>query len=199
MALIQVFAKPPVKGQVKTRLIPDLGESVATTIYRYCLDYTLNMVRQSELNYQVWLSEDSNDPIFQGEAYCLQQGDNLGSRMYHAINSQLEQQAPGDSKIILIGTDCLDMTIKHLNQAIQTLCSHDIVLSPAFDGGFALIACRKIDSRIFTNVEWGSNSAFAQTLDNAQAMDYQVAILETIRDIDTLQDVNRYTELMSLI
>ena len=73
MALIQIFAKPPVEGKVKTRLIPDLGASVSTNIYHYCLDYTLNLVRQSGFDYQILLSEDSSDPIFQGEAYYLQQ------------------------------------------------------------------------------------------------------------------------------
>ena len=72
MALIQIFAKPPVEGNVKTRLIADLGVSVATDIYRYCLDYTLNLVRQSGFDYQLWLSEDSSDTIFQGEVCQLQ-------------------------------------------------------------------------------------------------------------------------------
>ena len=58
MPSIQVFAKPPVAGKVKTRLIANLGAPVAADIYRYCLDYTLNLVRQSGLDYQVWLSED---------------------------------------------------------------------------------------------------------------------------------------------
>ena len=199
MALILIFAKPPVKGKVKTRLIPDLGESAATEIYRYCLGYTLDLVRQSGLDYQIWLSGDSSDPIFQGEAYSLQQGVDLGSRMLQAISSQLQQQTSEMPKVILIGSDCLDMTIDHLQQAAEALCSHDIALMPALDGGYALIACRKIESQLFTNIEWGTGSVFEQTLKNARALNYQVSILETIRDIDTLQDVNHYAELKSLI
>ena len=199
MALIQIFAKPPVEGKVKTRLIPDLGESAATEIYRYCLDYTLNLVRQSGFDYQIWLSEDSSDPIFQGEAYYLQQGADLGSRMLQAISNGLKRQAADSPKVILIGSDCLDMTHDHLQQAVEALCSHDIALSPALDGGYALIACRRIESQLFTDVEWGSGSVFNQTLKNAQSLDYRVAILETVRDIDTLQDVNHYAELKHLI
>ena len=199
MALIQIFAKPPVAGKVKTRLIPDLGESVATEIYRYCLDYTLNLVRHSGLDYQIWLSEDSTDPIFQGEAYSLQQGPDLGSRMLQAISGQLQRQATPGAKVILIGSDCLDMSNTHLHQALEALGGHDIVLLPAFDGGYALIACGKIEAQLFAGVEWGSGSVFKQTLKNARALDYQVSILETIRDIDTLQDVNHYAELRPFI
>lgn len=199
MALIQIFAKPPVKGKVKTRLIADLGELVATDIYRYCLDYTLNLVRQSGLDYQIWLSEDSSDPIFQGEAYNLQQGTELGSRMLQAISSQLQRQTTDNPKIILIGSDCLDMTLDHFQQAIEALCSHDIALLPALDGGYALIACGKIESQLFADVDWSTASVFEQTLKNARTMEYRVSVLESVRDIDTLQDVNHYAELKSLL
>jgi rSAM/selenodomain-associated transferase 1 len=199
VALIQIFAKPPIAGKVKTRLIPDLGESVATEIYRYCLDYTLNLVRQSELDYQIWLSEDSNDPIFQGEAYSLQQGSDLGSRMLQAISSQLQQATSDIAKVILIGSDCLDITSHHLHQAAEALDGHDIALLPALDGGYALIACRKIEAPLFADVEWGTGNVFEQTLKNAKFLNYRVSILETVRDIDTLQDVNHYAELKPLL
>jgi len=199
MALIQIFAKPPVEGNVKTRLIADLGVSVATDIYRYCLGYTLNLVRQSGFDYQIWLSEESSDTIFQGEAYQLQRGAGLGSRMLQAIDQSLERSESGIRKVILIGSDCLDLTVDHFRQAIDALGNHDIVLLPTLDGGFALIACRKIDPQLFSEVKWGGSRVFEQTLGNARTLDYRVSILETIRDIDTLQDVNHYAELKSLV
>ena len=199
MALIQIFAKPPIAGKVKTRLIPDLGESVATEIYRYCLNYTLNLVRKSGFDYQIWLSENSNDPIFQGAAYSLQQGPDLGSRMLRAISSHLQQATPELAKVILIGSDCLDITNRHLHQAVDALGNHDIALLPALDGGYALIACRKIEAQIFADVEWGTGNVLEQTLKNARALNYRVAVLETVRDIDTLQDVNHYAELKPLL
>ena len=199
MAIIQIFARPPVKGQVKTRLIPDLGESVATDIYRYCLDYTLNLVRRSGLDYQIWLSEDSSDPIFRAETYILQHGATLGCRMLQAISSQLEQATGPAAKVILVGSDCLDITNEHLHKAVDALCDHDIALMPAVDGGYALIACRNIQAQLFSDVEWGTSRVFEQTLNNARALNYRVSILETVRDIDTLQDVNHYAELKSLM
>jgi len=198
-ALIQLFAKPPVKGKVKTRLIPELGESVATDIYRYCLDYTIGLVRQSRIDYQLWLSEESQDSIFQNLPYSLQQGNDLGSRMLSAITSRLEQNANENSGVILIGSDCLDLTAVHLQQAIDALRNHDLVLLPTFDGGYALIGCRRIDAELFAHVEWGQNRVLQKTLENAKSLNYRVSLLETVRDIDRLQDVNHYAELKSLI
>lgn len=198
-ALIQILAKPPVKGKVKTRLIPELGESIATDIYRYCLDYTLNLVRQSGIDYQLWLSEESQDPIFRNQPYSLQRGPDLGARMLSAIKSRLERDATENSGVILIGSDCLDLTPTHLQQAIDALRNHDIVFLPTFDGGYALIGCRRVNTELFANVEWGQNMVLQKTLENAKSLDYRVSLLETVRDIDTLQDVNHYAELRSLI
>jgi len=197
--LIQLFAKPPVRGKVKTRLIPELGESAATNIYRYCLDYTLRLVRRSGIDYQLWLSEESQDSIFRNQPYSLQQGTDLGSRMLSAIKSRLEQDANENSGVILIGSDCLDLTPTHLQQAIDALSNHDMVLLPTFDGGYALIACRRVDAELFANVEWGESMVLQKTLGNAKSLDYRVSLLETVRDIDRLQDVNHYAELKSLI
>ena len=199
MPLIQVFAKPPVEGKVKTRLIPSLGAQKATRIYHYCLQHTLDMVRRSGHPYQIWLSENSQDPVFRSEPYQLQQGDDLGVRMLQAIDSQLQKSSPLDKKVLLIGTDCLDLTEFHLQQAIEALSSHDLVLLPACDGGFALIGSRLIKAQLFNGVKWSSGEVFNQTVKNAQSLNYQVAILETVRDIDTLDDITHYPELLSLI
>ena len=197
--VIQLFAKPPVAGRVKTRLIPDLGQSLATDIYRYCLDYALRLVRETTIDYQIWLSEDSHDSLFAGESYYLQQGADLGSRMLSAIQSHLQRETTEASAVILIGSDCLDLTHDHLQQAIDSLYSHDLVLLPTFDGGYALIGCRRIDAKLFADIDWGQNKVLQQTLENARSLNYQVSVLETVRDIDTLQDVNHYAELRSLI
>ncbi len=199
MPLIQLFAKPPVEGKVKTRLIPDLGVAKATQVYRYCLQYTLDLVKQSGYRYQIWLTDKTRDSIFNAEPYHLQQGTNLGSRMWQAIDSQLREGKHTQSEILLIGSDCLDLNYFHFQQAISALSTHDIVLTPAHDGGFALIGCRVIDAQLFNRVKWGSNEVFIQTVNNAQSLGYQISILESVRDIDTLEDLSYYPELLSLI
>jgi hypothetical protein len=199
MALIQIFAKPPVEGKVKTRLIADIGEQKATRIYRYCLQYMLDLVRETGYGYQIWLSEDSCDPMFDGESYKLQQGSNLGSRMLQAIDSQLRENILADEKIVLTGSDCLDLTRIHFQQAFDALSTHDIVLAPAYDGGYALIGCRTIDAQLFKDVIWGGAEVLKQTVNNAQSLGYQISMLETVRDIDTLADLGYYPDLLALV
>ncbi|MDH5356586.1 MAG: TIGR04282 family arsenosugar biosynthesis glycosyltransferase [Gammaproteobacteria bacterium] len=197
MPLLQIFAKPPIEGKVKTRLIPDIGANGATRVYRYCLAFTLDLARSSTLHYEVWLSEAAETPLFDGLECRIQQGNDLGKRMYLALNHHL--QAYPNEPVLLIGSDCLDLTVHHLNQAIECLSTHDLVLLPSFDGGFAMIGCRVINQSLFDHVLWSSPLVLQQTLANAGKLGYRTHLLETVRDIDTLDDLNHYPALRGLI
>jgi len=174
MISVGIFAKPPVPGAVKTRLIPDIGADKATRVYRYCLEYTLAVVKQSGLDYQLFVSEVSNDPLFHEEDYSLQKGDDLGARMFHAFQDLLLRGSDG---ALIIGTDCLDITSMHLQEAARSLSDHELVLIPA----------------------WSSDQVFQQTVDNADHLNYRIKSHESIRDIDSLQDLEHYPELLALI
>ncbi len=197
MPLVQIFAKAPVEGKVKTRLIPQLGAARATEVYRYLLQFTLDLLHASTFDYQVWLAESSNLDIFRGENYRIQKGSNLGNRMVHALIDG-HNSNPGES-ILLIGSDCLDLTETHLIQANESLTQHDLVFLPSLDGGFAMIGCRNINRSIFDGVKWSSETVLQQALANAGKLNYRVDLLETVRDIDTLDDLNHYPQLRELI
>ena len=196
MITLGIFAKPPLPGIVKTRLIADIGAEKAARVYRYCLEYTLAVARQSGLDYQVFLTEESDDPLFQGEDYSLQKGADLGARMYHAFQQLLDRGSDG---ALIIGTDCLDLTSMHLQAAAQSLSDHELVLLPAIDGGYALIGCTGIDPALFDSLRWSSDQVYRQTAANARKLNYRVRSLESVRDIDTLQDLENYPELLALI
>ena len=194
--MLGIFAKPPRPGLVKTRLIPDIGADNAARVYRYCLEYTLRMARDSGIDYQLYLTEESDDELLRNEPSAIQRGDNLGTRMLNAINELLTRSPDG---AIIIGTDCLDIQTSHLQAAAQALASHELVLLPAVDGGYALIGCSKAEPALFDDVAWSSDRVLAQTLANAEKLRYRTSSLETVRDIDTLQDLELYPELLALI
>jgi len=196
MIPVGVFAKPPLPGLVKTRLLIDIGAAKATRVYRYCLEYTLEVARHSGLEYTVYLSQRYDEAPFNDEQYRLQRGEDLGARMYNALQDML---AEGLEAAIIIGSDCLDLGANQLQQAAQALASHELVLIPAADGGFALIGCREANPELFRSVRWGSGDVLEQTLANARRLDYRVSLLETVRDVDTLQDLEQYPELLALI
>ena len=74
MISVGIFAKPPYPGLVKTRLIPDIGSSKAARVYRYCLEYTLEVAQDSGLEYQLYLSETCDDALFQDDEHSVQKG-----------------------------------------------------------------------------------------------------------------------------
>jgi len=196
MIAVGIFAKPPYPGAVKTRLIPDIGSVKAARVYRYCLEYTLEVVRQSGLDYQLFLSEACDDAVFQEEEHSLQKGKDLGQRMYHAFAELLETASDG---ALIIGTDCLDLTPMHLQDAARSLADHELVLIPALDGGYALIGCTSIHPGLFRNLRWSTDQVYRQTIANAERLNYRIESLESVRDIDTLQDLEHYPELLALI
>ncbi len=196
MIKVGIFAKPPCPGLVKTRLIPDIGADKAARVYRYCLEYTLEVARESGLKFHLYLSEVCDEELFQYEEYSVQKGRDLGTRMFNAIRDLLVTSTDG---AIIIGSDCLDITPGHLLQAARALADHELVLLPTFDGGYALIGCSSVDPELFRNISWSSDQVLAQTLNCAEKLDYRVSLLETVRDIDTLQDLEQYPELLTLI
>ena len=196
MIPVGVFAKPPLPGLVKTRLVAEIGADKATRVYRYCLEYTLDLARHSGLDYQLYLSRECEEPLFQDEQYRLQRGGDLGARMINALRDMIDADTRA---AIIVGSDCLDLGAAHLQQAAQALSSHELVLAPAADGGFALIGCREANPDLFKSVAWSSDRVLEQTLANARTLGYRVCLLETVRDIDRLQDLEHYPELLALV
>lgn len=191
--LIQLFAKPPVSGQVKTRLIPHIGATAATAIFRHCLETSLELIKNSSFDAQIWLSEPSDHSLFAGMPVRLQQGQNLGERMYHAMSSGFHS---GYSKVILIGSDCLDLTQQLLQRVFNKLQQHDVVFIPAVDGGYVLIAAKEaISSEVFSNIQWGSDKVLVQSLERAMQCGIDTVILNPLRDIDRVEDLKHYAAL----
>ena len=196
MVSLGIFAKPPYPGLVKTRLIPEIGADSAALVYRYCLQHALNIANDSEIAHTVFLSEACDDALFRTVSCRMQQGVDLGARMLHAFEAMLSDDVEA---AIIIGSDCLDLDSSHLTQAAEALIEHEIVLQPAVDGGYTLIGCRRAEPELFVQVEWSSERVLQQTLVNADRLNYRVCLLETVRDIDRLQDLDHYPELLSLI
>lgn len=196
MIPVGVFAKPPLPGLVKTRLMADIGAAKATRVYRYCLEYALDVARHSGLDYTVYLSQETDEAPFNEEQYRLQKGADLGERMLNALRDLLGDETQA---AMIIGSDCLELGADRLQQAAQALSNHELVLIPAADGGFALIGCCEANPELFRSVRWSSSRVLEQTLANARRLRYRVSLLEPVRDVDTLQDLERYPELLALV
>lgn len=170
-SLIIIFAREPVAGKVKTRLIPALGADGAARLYQQLLDYTLsNTISAALAPVNLCITPESRKDYFNqlmlnhsaAAGSCElteQQGQDLGIRMYHALTLALKKY----SKAILIGTDCPFLSRADLKQAILALDANDMVFSPARDGGYVLVGAKKLVPEIFNNIEWGSERVMEQS------------------------------------
>lgn len=194
---LQLFAKPPVPGQVKTRLIPDIGADKAAAVYRHCLQANIELAKNSPFDFQIWLTEASDDALFDGVPVRYQQGRDLGERMLYALQNALREDF---RKVILIGSDCLDLSSGLLERVCQKLQQHELVLIPALDGGYVLIAvCAQVHPDLFEDIEWSSEQVLKQTLERAMRRGIDTLIMNPLRDIDRVEDLQHYAQLTQLL
>jgi uncharacterized protein len=194
-----VFSKAPVAGQVKSRLIPELGLQGAAALYQELLTKTLNTVINSGCSeIQLWVSGDMNHQFFtniknkQNVTLFEQKGEDLGSRMSHAFNSVLKKHPYA----VLIGSDCPSLQCSDLQKGMEYLENgKDVVIGPAEDGGYYLIGLRKNEPEIFSDIEWGEKTVFSETCMIIEDINLDVGLLAKRRDIDRPSDLHAYFKL----
>ncbi len=175
-------------GRVKTRLIPDLGVGGARRVHRQILVKTAKMLMANDAG-KVELCVTDESPLFRALAYrglsvTRQCDGDLGQRMFDAIATGLLRA----DRVVLVGSDCPQLSTDYIHAAIAALDNHDLVLGPALDGGYVLIAARRIHANLFRGVKWGSDQVLLQTLERARELGYSLKTLNTLRDVDTLAD-----------
>ena len=185
---ILVFAREPVAGKAKTRLIPALGEEGAARLARVMLGHALIEADAANLGPVELVGDPHPDdweaPI-SGVTTSAQAGANLGERMGEAVERTLAQA----ERVIVTGTDCPDLEAARIAEAANALETHDVVIIPATDGGYVLIGFARFDPAIFTGVEWGKGAVLAATLANIEAFGWTVWQSEPLADIDDPQDL----------
>lgn len=198
-ALTIVFAKAPREGEVKTRLIPLLGAEGAAALHRQLVHRTLVSATDAGLGpVELHAAPDVNDAFLQdnarrfGVALVAQHGADLGARLCNAFDDGLARHA----RVIIIGTDCPVLTPQHLHHAQTALVTHDAVLIPAEDGGYALIGLTRCDHQLFANIAWGSDTVLEATRDRLKSLKWCWHELETLWDIDRPEDYRRWSELL---
>ncbi|OZG74084.1 hypothetical protein BTA51_08220 [Hahella sp. CCB-MM4] len=195
VAFIQ-FAKRPIPGLVKTRLIPELGEEVATQVHETLLKRTLHTLVDSGLGaVQLWWDKAWDDKAYLAQlgvdgvfSTFSQEGDDLGERMYQALSTQLKTFR----KVILLGSDCPVLSASYLAQAILALDSADLVLGPSDDGGYVLIGAKSLTYATLKDTLWGTPSVMATTLQQAQWEGLRTQLLPELWDVDLPEDYRRW-------
>jgi hypothetical protein len=192
---LQQFARFPSPGQVKTRLHAALSAGEACAVHEALLLQTARTLTASGLGAaELWLDcTDAHETLIEAERIgmqgpFLQAGDDLGARMYNALRDGLTRAA----SVVLVGSDCPDLSAGYLSAAFAALESEDVVLGPADDGGFVLIGCRRLRPGMFEGVVWGGGDVLKATRRALQSEGLHSAVLNTLYDVDTPEDLLRW-------
>lgn len=191
---VLVFAKAPVAGQVKTRLIPVLGAERACGLHQELVERTLRRLLPFRDALELWCAPDASHGFFAqlGAHFDIplheQQGDGLGERMHHATTDALGRAG----KAVLVGTDAPMLDHTMIAAACAALDTHDAVFAPAEDGGYALVGLRNAMPIIFQDMPWGSDEVMASTRERLAATGAAWHELPTVWDLDRPEDLQRY-------
>ncbi len=186
--VLMVFVRNAVLGKVKTRLAATMGEQKALEIYLNLLLYTRNITKEISAQKVVYYSDklEENDAwLSEGFEQKIQRGSDLGERMKNAFQ---EQFAAGFSKVIIIGSDCLELTSDIIENAFSILDYKDVVLGPAADGGYYLLGMKKLHPSLFGNKIWGCDTVMAATIQDIINDELSFELLPILNDIDEERD-----------
>ncbi len=190
---ILIFAKAPIPGEVKTRLIPAIGAERAAMLHAALVERALETASSTGHEVELCCTPDASHSFFHECAEdfdCMlsEQGDgDLGVRMRAAIEDVL---ADFDF-VVIVGADCPSVTPRHIKQAIAALVEHDMALIPAEDGGYVLIAARRVSASMFDGIDWGTGSVLAQQRKALKLAGLSFVELETLWDVDRPEDLVR--------
>lgn len=186
-----VFVKNRKPGTVKTRLASSIGNKAALDVYSKLVEIT--SAAASEVDVKRLVSYSGN--VEKGDAFDdklfdknIQSGDDLGTRMLNAFDKAF---ADGNRKVVLIGSDCPEISAKIIQNAFQKLDDADCVFGPASDGGYYLIGLRKRIPQLFKEMEWSVETVLDESRKRLESLSVHYNLLPVLNDIDNLEDLKK--------
>ncbi len=187
---IVVFARFPVPGMCKTRLIPAIGPDGAAALHKRLVEQCVAAMRATGHRVEVrttgaeatafadWLGDDI---VF------VDQGDgDLGDRLARAAEPY---------PVIFIGADAPDLSAERLIAAAKALEGAPAVIGPAEDGGYYLLGLNAPAPWLFNDMTWGIETVFDETMRRFAAHGVAPTVLEPLADLDRPEDLARWPHL----
>jgi len=189
--LLIMFIKNSIPGKVKERLVQDIGNDRALDVYISMLEHIRKVTGKLPFDKAVYYSDfiETND-IFNAEDYdkYLQSGtdqpDKLKNAFSHAFSS-------GYRRVVIICSDCFELTHSHVVDAFEALRDVDTVLGPSADGGLYLFGMRKFLPVVFGSEPVDPDNIFLDTLLGWKKNNISFHLLETLSDINTYSDLRK--------
>ena len=200
MNAIIIFAKYPELSKVKTRLAKDIGKQKALKIYKILLNNTITKLtpKKNNANYKIYIAytpinkKKEFQKIFPNIKLIPQTGKTLGERMHQIFKKILKKYKTW----LIIGSDIPTINKTAINKTIKQLKNNDVVIGPAYDGGYYLIGMKK-PINIFSNIHWSTKKVLQETINKTKQNKLTYYLISKKRDIDTIQDLNKYCAIIN--
>lgn len=187
-----IFIKNPELGKAKTRLAQSVGPERALEIYQALLGHTRQLAQavdaQRMLFYSAFVDQQDQWPNSDFAKY-LQASGGLGERMSAAFAQAF---AETDGPVLIIGSDCAQLTPAIVQQGINALETHDFVIGPAEDGGYYLLGMKAFHPEVFQDIAWSTEEVLPQTLEIIKTKDWSHSLLPVLSDIDYEEDWEKH-------
>lgn len=202
-AAIVLYARVPRAGEVKTRLIPWLGDEGALRLHLALLEDSLRLLRAGARDAGATPFLAFSEPWEPGpEAECAalaaeaaglqrrpQSGGDLGERLTRTFRDLTRE---GYRHVVVLGSDSPTLPDTILPSAFAALRGETgVVLGPTDDGGYYLVGSTRPVPPIFAGIPWSTTRVLDATLDAARRAGAPVVLLRRWYDIDTPADLER--------
>ncbi len=188
---VLVVAKAPVPGRSKSRLVPPLSAGQAADLHRALLLDTLDACRAEIEDVRI-LCADPGDADALAELagadtpLVVQEGRGLERALAGGIAAHVRR-----GPVAMVSSDIPGLPSGSLREALAALDDGaDVVLGPALDGGYWLIAMREAHEAPFRHVPWSTPAVYGVTLRRCEEAGLRVSSLTPWRDADTLVDLD---------
>lgn len=201
-----IFIKNPQLGKVKTRLAATVGNEKALEIYQVLMSHTHKITSDLNIEKYLYYSDfiDNND-IWSNDnyhKYVQQQGQDLGLKMASAFMDVLQKK---HEKLLIIGSDCLELTDKIIDLGYKQLIDNEVVVGPATDGGYYLIGfnfeivgerCGEVLKRVFLEKQWSHINVCDEAIKACNDLKLKISKLPILTDVDEEKDFMKSIQLV---
>ena len=195
-AALIIFLKYPELGRSKTRLAKDIGNENALKVYIELLEHTQLISKQLKIDKYLFYDKVTANKMPWGDdiyhtAYQIES--DLGGRMQNAFEQLFLK---GYDRVVIIGSDCYELTQEIIEQAFELLNTSDAVIGPAKDGGYYLLGLRKLIPQLFSDVAWSTDEVFSATVKTLENLNISYSTTPILSDIDTIEDLTQELKLL---
>lgn len=192
-----VMARYPELGRIKTRLARSIGDEQTLRLYTaFLTDLAQRFAGQmcdlhwaytpADIDYQAFITALAPQHGHQMWSFP-QQGPELGARL-HAVFHWTRDK--GYKKSIIIGSDSPQVSLATVHRAHAALEDADVVLGPADDGGYYLIAMSH-PYDVFSDIPMSTPVVTQMTITAAERQGLRVQFIDALFDVDELADLQR--------